>query len=156
MRKPVVGTAIGLGACLLLTTAMTTASATPPTSAAPAAPAASQRIQHPVLVDCLWHQRFRPTNFILACGDGNSVLAGMHWTQWNDNTAVAQGINWVNDCKPYCAKGTFRKYPVTVRLDQPTVWKKHPSVQHFTRMTMTYSGARPAGFTQVMTVPLWN
>ncbi|MER7834819.1 hypothetical protein ABTY98_02635 [Streptomyces sp. NPDC096040] len=150
MRRPVVGTAIGLGAALLLTAAMTTASATPPTPAAPRA------TQHPVLVDCLWHQRFRPTDFILACGDGNSVLTGMHWTQWNDSTAVAQGVNAVNDCKPYCAAGTFREYKVTVRLDRPTAWTKHPNVQQFTRMSLIYAGAKPEGYTQVMNYPLWN
>jgi hypothetical protein len=151
MRSPVVGTVIGLGAALLLTAGMTTASATPPTP-----PAARATVQHPVLVDCLWHQRFRPTDFLLACGDGNSILTGMHWTQWNDNTAVAQGVNAVNDCKPYCAAGKFHKYPVTVRLDRPASWTKHPNVQHFTRMNLTYSGARPEGYTQVMSYPMWN
>ncbi|MEU5311627.1 hypothetical protein [Streptomyces sp. NPDC021562] len=150
MRRPVLGTVIGLGAALLLTAGMTTASATPPTPAAPRA------ARHPVLVDCLWHQRYRPTDFILACGDGNSVLAGMHWVRWNDTSAVAQGVNWVNDCKPYCAAGTFHRYPVTVRLDRPTAWKKHPDVQQFTRLSLAYSGARPEGFSQVMTIPLWN
>ncbi|MEU0970509.1 hypothetical protein ABZ357_35770 [Streptomyces sp. NPDC005917] len=150
MRRPVVGTAIGLGAALLLTAAMTTASATPPTSAAPKA------TQHPVLVDCLWHQQFRPSDFILACGDGNSRLIGMHWTQWDDKTAVAVGVNVVNDCKPYCAAGTFHGYRVTVRLDLPTAWKKHPNVQQYTRMTLTYADARPQGYTQVMNYPLWN
>ncbi|WP_406431443.1 hypothetical protein OHB00_04460 [Streptomyces sp. NBC_00631] len=151
MRRPVVGTAIGLGAALLLTAGMTTASATPPTPSPSRASA-----QHPVLVDCLWHQRFRPTDFILACGDGNSLLTGMRWTQWNDRTAVAQGVNMVNDCKPYCAAGKFHKYSVTVRLDRPTAWTKHPNVQHFTRMNLTYSGARPEGYTQVMSYPMWN
>ncbi|MEU9450184.1 hypothetical protein [Streptomyces sp. NPDC048277] len=150
MRKPVVGTAIGLGTCLLLTAAMTTASATPPTAAA------ARAVQHPVLVDCLWHQRYRPTDFIVACGDGNSVLKSMHWTRWDDNAAVAQGVNWVNDCKPYCAAGTFHGYPVTIRLDRPTAWKKHANVEQFTRMSLTYRDARPEGFTQVMTIPLWN
>ncbi|MGW2958637.1 hypothetical protein ACWDGI_09115 [Streptomyces sp. NPDC001220] len=150
MRRPVVGTAIGLGAALLLTAGMTTASATPPT------PAASRAVQHPVLVDCLWHQRFRPTDFLLACGDGNSLLTGMRWTQWNDNTAVGHGVNAVNDCKPYCAAGHFRKYPVTVRLDRPTAWTKHPNVEQFTRMSLNYSGAKPEGYTQVMNYPLWN
>ncbi|MEU9387903.1 hypothetical protein AB0D38_46395 [Streptomyces sp. NPDC048279] len=150
MRRPVVGTAIGLGAALLLTAGMTTASATPPT------PTASRAVQHPVLVDCLWHQRFRPTDFMLACGDGNSLLTGIRWTQWNDNTAVGHGVNVVNDCKPYCAAGTFRKYPVTVRLDRPTAWTKHPNVQQFTRMSLNYDDAKPAGYTQVMNYPLWN
>ncbi|MER5515601.1 hypothetical protein [Streptomyces sp. NPDC002763] len=150
MRRPVVGTAIGLGAALLLTAGMTTASATPPT------PAASPAVQHPVLVDCLWHQRFRPTDFMLACGDGNSLLTGMRWTQWNDNTAVGHGVNVVNDCKPYCAAGTFHKYAVTVRLDRPTAWTKHPNVEQFTRMSLNYAAAKPEGYTQVMNYPLWN
>ncbi|MET9084479.1 hypothetical protein ABZX77_21795 [Streptomyces sp. NPDC004237] len=149
--RPVVGTAIGLGAALLLTAGMTTASATPPTPSATRASA-----QHPVLVDCLWHQRFRPTDFMLACGDGNSLLTGMRWTQWDDHTAVGQGVNVVNDCKPYCAAGTFHKYPVAVKLDRPISWTKHPNVQHFTRMNLTYSGARPEGYTQVMSYPMWN
>ncbi|MEU1167646.1 hypothetical protein ABZ372_48395 [Streptomyces sp. NPDC005921] len=149
--RPVVGTAIGLGAALLLTAGMTTASATPPTPSATRASA-----QHPVLVDCLWHQRFRPTDFMLACGDGNSLLSGMRWTQWDDRAAVGQGVNVVNDCKPYCAAGRFHKYPVTVKLDRPTSWTKHPNVQHFTRMNLTYSGARPEGYTQVMSYPMWN
>ncbi|MFK0150789.1 hypothetical protein ACIQVL_29275 [Streptomyces sp. NPDC090499] len=148
--RPVVGTAIGLGAALLLTAGMTTASATPPT------PSAAASAQHPVLVDCLWHQRYRPADFILACGDGNSLLTGMHWTQWNDTAAVAQGVNMVNDCKPYCAAGKFHKYPVTVRLDRPTSWTKHPNVQHFTRLNLTYSGAKPEGYAQVMKYAMWN
>jgi hypothetical protein len=150
MRGSVMGTAVTLAAGALLTAAMTTASASPPAAAGKADP------PRPVLVDCTWHQNVRPADFILACGDGNSRLMGLHWTQWSPDQATATGVNWVNDCKPYCAAGHFHGYRVTVRLDEPKSWKKHPSVQHYTRMNLTYAGARPDAFKQVMTYPLWD
>ncbi|MFE9453724.1 hypothetical protein [Streptomyces sp. NPDC006739] len=151
MRGRLTGTAITLGAGVLLTAGLTTASAAPPTTP-PTRAAALQ----PVLVDCLWHRNVRPADFILACGDGNSRLTALHWSQWGPSGAKAVGVNVVNDCDPYCAAGRFHPYPVTVRLDRPQPWKKDPGVRHFTRMTLTYSGARPDGYHQVETYPLWN
>jgi hypothetical protein len=171
MRGSLVGTAVTLAAGALLTAAMTTASASPPgaatasptvtaspTATATASPNASvaKPAPRPVLVDCAFARHVRPTDFILACGDGNSVLTKLNWTNWTDQTAVAEGMNAVNDCKPYCAAGTFHSYPVTVRLDRPEPWKRDPNVTQFTRMTLTFSGARPDGFNQVMTYPLWD
>ncbi|WP_430383460.1 hypothetical protein [Streptomyces sp. P10-4] len=153
MRGSVVGTAVTLAAGALLTAAMTTATASPPpTTPAPSRTGASQ----PVLVDCLWQQTVRPDDFILACGDGNSRLTGLRWSEWGPDGATAEGVNMVNDCKPYCAAGTFRSYPVTVRLDGATSWKKHPEVQRYDRMSLTYPEDRPEGFKQVMTYPLWD
>ncbi|MFG2881279.1 hypothetical protein ACGFYV_02965 [Streptomyces sp. NPDC048297] len=169
MRGSLVGTAVTLAAGALLTAAMPTASASPPggtaeaastpATASPSVPASApvaEPAPRPVLVDCAWARHVRPTDFILACGDGNSVLTHLNWTKWTDSGAVAEGMNAVNDCKPYCAAGTFHSYPVTVRLDRPEPWKKDPDVTHFTRMSLTYSDARPDGFTQVKTYPLWN
>ncbi|MFJ4323144.1 hypothetical protein ACIP3A_08515 [Streptomyces tricolor] len=153
MRGSVVGTAITLAAGALLTAAMTTATASPPpTAPAPSRTGASQ----PVLVDCLWQRTVRPDDFILACGDGNSRLTGLRWSEWGPDGATAEGVNMVNDCKPYCAAGTFRSYPVTVRLDGAKPWKKHPEVQRYDRMSLTYPEDRPEGFKQVMTYPLWD
>ncbi|ARP68700.1 hypothetical protein LK07_01745 [Streptomyces pluripotens] len=153
MRRSLVGTAVTLAVGTLLTAAMTTASASP---GAAATPTPEVRVPRPVLVDCLWHQDVRPADFILACGDGNSRLTGLHWAQWGPREATAIGMNVVNDCKPYCAAGTFHAYPVIVRLDDPMPWKKHPDVQHYTRMSLIYTDARPEGFGHVMTYPLWD
>ncbi|MFI0805913.1 hypothetical protein [Streptomyces echinatus] len=153
MRGTVVGTAVTLSAGALLTAAMTTATASPPTAATtPPRTAVAQ----PVLVDCVWQRTVRPIDFLLACGDGNSRLTGLHWEQWSPTKATAVGVNVVNDCKPYCAAGTFHSYPVTVRLDGTKPWKKHPGVQRYTLMTLTYSDSRPDGFKQVMSYPLWD
>ncbi|MFD5407875.1 hypothetical protein, partial [Streptomyces griseorubiginosus] len=122
-----------------------TAAGTSP-AARPAPELVTQTVQPrtglPVLVDCLWHPRVRPTNFMLACGDGNSRLASLHWTRWDARGARAAGVNWVNDCKPYCAAGHFHAYPVTVRLDRTRPWKKQPQVSHYSRITLTYPAAR--------------
>ncbi|MEU5792881.1 hypothetical protein ABZ800_05025 [Streptomyces sp. NPDC047813] len=151
MRGSVVGTAVTLAAAAVLA-AGTTASASPPTaSVAPTARAGDR-----VLVDCFSHRNVRPTDFILACGDGNSRLKGLNWTSWSDGGATGTGTNWVNDCKPYCAAGTFHPYPVVIRLSGGTQWKKHPSFNRFTQLTLTYSGARPQGFQHVMSFPLWD
>ncbi|MGW4563121.1 hypothetical protein ACWEN3_12160 [Streptomyces sp. NPDC004561] len=153
MRGSLVGTAVTLAAGALLTAAMTTASASPPT---PAAPPVQGDHSRPVLVDCFFHRNVRPVDFILACGDGNSRLTGMRWTEWGRDGAQGMGVNWVNDCKPYCAAGTFHSYPVVIRLSGEQTWKKHRSFQRFTQMSLTYTGARPEGFKQVMTYSLWD
>nr|WSY49120.1 hypothetical protein OG999_02460 [Streptomyces sp. NBC_00886] len=145
---------VTLCAAALLAPAVGTSSAAPAT--VHAVPAAHQQLADPVLVDCLWHSEVRPTDFMLACGDGNSRLTSLHWTYWNDNSAKATGFNVVNDCKPYCAAGKFHSYPVVVRLDNPQPWKKHPQVQHYSRISLTYTDGRPDEFAHVVTYPLWN
>jgi hypothetical protein len=121
------------------------------------APAASgQQPGQPVIVDCLWKSHVRPGDFMLACGDGNSRLTTLHWSQWGPDSAVASGVNVVNDCKPYCAAGKFHAYRVTVRLDHAQSWKKHPRVQRYAQMSLVYSGSRPSGFEQTVVYPLWD
>ncbi|MFE1289890.1 hypothetical protein [Streptomyces sp. NPDC058751] len=151
MRTNSIRTAFTVGAAASLAAVMGTA------SAAPAAPhAARPRQAPPVLVDCFWHPDVRPAEFVLACGDGNSRLVSLHWSHWNQKSAVARGVNMVNDCKPYCAAGKFHSYPVVVRLDHPQPWKKKPQLQHYTRMTLVYTHDHPDGYAQKVSYPLWN
>ncbi|MGW7255068.1 hypothetical protein [Streptomyces sp. NPDC054834] len=162
MRGPVVWTAITLWTGALLAAAVPPAAATAPASSSAAASAAASaasstaaRQTRPVLIDCFGHPDVHPAAFILACGDGNSRLARMRWSQWGPMSATATGVNLVNDCKPFCAAGRFHAYAVTMRLDRPKPWKKHPQLQHYTRITLTYTGnSRPEGFPRVVTYPL--
>ncbi|MGV9253671.1 hypothetical protein [Streptomyces sp. NPDC003697] len=149
-------------AAVMVCTAASLATLTGTATAAPAVtgsdPGAVTRQQslRPVLVDCFWHPRQRPDGFILACGDGNSRLESLSWSHWSRNSATARGVNMVNDCVPYCAVGTFHAYQVVVRLDSPKPWKKHPSLQHFTRISLAYPDGRPDGFERVMIIQLWD
>jgi hypothetical protein len=181
VRRTVPTAAVTLGAAALLSAVMTTASAAPPpattttaatttaTSPAAASPAITvsvtagqalarhpHPVNRPVLVDCFWHARVRPTDFMLACGDGNSRLASLHWLHWGEHSAMARGVNWVNDCKPYCAAGKFHPYRVTVRLDHAERWKRHPRLEQFTRMRLYYPADRPESYKRVMTLSLWS
>ncbi|MEV6841561.1 hypothetical protein AB0N17_45235 [Streptomyces sp. NPDC051133] len=107
------------------------------------------------MVDCLWHARIRPTYFVLACGDGNSRLSSLMWSHWGFRSAVAQGYSVVNDCKPYCALGTFHSYPVTIRLSGPKPLKDDAQHLHYTQLTISYEGYnRPEGFPQTLVYPL--
>lgn len=150
---------------LFAVAALATAAGTPPGARSAPAPVAQtaqtaqtaqQRIDLPVLVGCLWQPEVRPSDFMLACGDGNSRLASLHWSQWGTDSARAEGVNWVNDCKPYCAAGRFHAYPVTVRLDQPQPWKKQPELSRYSRITLVYTDSRPERFSQTVSYPLWD
>ncbi|MGW1541227.1 hypothetical protein ACWCPM_13490 [Streptomyces sp. NPDC002309] len=125
-------------------------------SGAPSRASTAHEAKEPVLVDCFWRTTVRPDDFMLACGDGNSRLASLKWLRWDGEAAMARGVNWVNDCKPYCAAGRFRSYPVTVRLEEPKPWKKNPEMQQYGKMSLTYPEGRPEGFTKVETYPLWS
>ncbi|MEU0440502.1 hypothetical protein ABZ202_12100 [Streptomyces sp. NPDC006186] len=145
MRTHMVRTGLALGALAALTAAT-----------APVSASARQAESPPVLVDCLWHAQVRPAEFILACGDGNSRLVSLHWSRWDERAATAEGVNMVNDCKPYCAAGRFHDYAVTVRLDKPQTWKKDPKLRQYTRMTLTYENTRPERLAQTVVYPLWS
>jgi hypothetical protein len=69
---------------------------------------------------------------------------------------VGSGLDMVNDCQPYCAAGKFHSYPVTVRLDRPATWQKHPELQRFTRLQLVYTDGRPAQTEREVTYKLWD
>ncbi|MPY35397.1 hypothetical protein FNH09_30445 [Streptomyces adustus] len=151
-------TAVTLWAAATLVTALGTTSAAPAAATSdshPAGPAARASVL-PVLLGCLSDPEVRPSEFILACGDGNSRLAALHWSSWDANDAVATGYNAVNDCKPFCAAGKFHSYPVIVVLEHPHTWKQNPRVLQFTQMNLVFPGDRPEGYDRVVNIPLWN
>ncbi|MCF3181703.1 hypothetical protein IPZ70_17385 [Streptomyces polychromogenes] len=115
--------------------------------AALAAPASAQSAPadpYPVVVvDCFSAAQVQPEEYILACGDGNNRLVGLHWHTWGAGTATATGTDMVNDCRPYCAAGRFRPYPVEVTLSAPRPWPTHPGVQRFTVIRLLYTDTAP-------------
>uniref|UniRef100_A0AAU2K2H3 Secreted protein n=1 Tax=Streptomyces sp. NBC_00049 TaxID=2903617 RepID=A0AAU2K2H3_9ACTN len=129
-------------AATLLCAAAALAAATLPASAQPRA--VSAPAPDPVVVDCFSKAQVRPDEYLLACGDGNNRLVGLHWDTWGPKTATATGTDMVNDCRPYCAAGRFRPYPVTVTLSSPQPWPDHPDVQRFTMIRLLYTDTAPA------------
>ncbi|MGD3111681.1 hypothetical protein [Streptomyces sp. YGL11-2] len=131
--------------------ALATATAAP-ASAAPDPPPRARV----AVVDCTGNTQVRPGEFMLACGDGNNVLTSLRWSRWQPQAALAEGTDMVNDCKPYCAAGHFHGYAVHVRLAHPQQRTGHPGQWHFTQVTLTYSGSRPADTPAVVTSRLWG
>jgi hypothetical protein len=65
--------------------------------------------KHPVAV-------VRPTSIVIACGDGNQYLTGVHWSSWATANAKGTGTLHYNDCTPNCAAGHFHTVRATVSL----------------------------------------
>ncbi|MCX4508841.1 MULTISPECIES: hypothetical protein [Streptomyces] len=108
-----------------------------------------------VVIDCFSKPQVRPSDFLIACGDGNSGLTQLKWTNWGQTTATGRGLNFVNDCKPYCAAGKFHSYPVEVTLEQPKPWPKDPGQQRYTQMRLVFTDGRPAHLAEDVTYKLW-
>jgi hypothetical protein len=95
-----------------------------------------------VLWDCEGNPQVEPSSYVLACGDGNSGLTGVHWTTWRPEDATGTGAEYLNDCTPNCATGHFHNYPVDVSL-AGSVLVAQDKPFGYTRITLTFTAARP-------------
>jgi len=57
--------------------------------------------------------------------------AGLRWLSWGGPIAIARGFAWLNDCRPYCARGRFHRHKAIVRVRRP----RHGL---YTRMTIKF------------------
>ncbi|MGW5849100.1 hypothetical protein ACWFQ8_14305 [Streptomyces sp. NPDC055254] len=97
-----------------------------------------------VVVDCFSEGQVRPEEYLLACGDGNNRLVDLRWDTWGAKTATATGTDMVNDCRPNCAAGRFRAYPVTVTLSSPEPWPEQPGTERYAMIRLVYSDTAPS------------
>lgn len=86
-----------------------------------------------------------PASLILTCADANYQLAALKWRGWGRATATATANAKANDCKPNCAAGHMHAFPVTVRA---TGIEACGRARIYTRLTIVYAHARPAGIAQ--------
>jgi hypothetical protein len=118
-----------------------------------------------VVVNCLFREQTRPSDFILTCADAGDVLAHLHWVSWGPTAAFATGTEQINDCTPDCAAGKFINYPVLVDLWRPESLPHHPGQLYFSRVTRVYTSNRPplyfcngkhTCYPQTATFDLWS
>ena len=85
---------------------------------------------------------------ILYTGDGSGILGGfdgtgavhpgrLMWQTWTATRATGSGADWIDDCRPNCANGTFKAHAVKVVAFRP-------EGGHFTRLTLSFHGAHGA------------
>src|SRR4051794_11179871 len=63
-------------------------------------------------------KHYKPHRILVACGNGNAYVNQLQWTKWNRHKARGHGVWWQNDCKPDCARGTFKHYALRMHLSQ--------------------------------------
>jgi hypothetical protein len=98
------------------------------------------------LVDanCYSVGQVKPSQIVLACGDGNAVALGLTWSAWTGQGAQGVGYLKQNTCTPDCAAGVFVNYPAHFALSETV---SAAGRAYFTRVTITFTGKSPIGRT---------
>jgi hypothetical protein len=84
----------------------------------------------------------RPAQIVYT-GDGSGILGGfdgsrgrgfghISWTHWSRGSAFGHGADWIDDCRPDCADGTYTAHSATANAFRPRSG-------HFTRLTIKSS-----------------
>jgi hypothetical protein len=84
---------------------------------------------------------YKPSQIIVTCADAGTVVRGITWKSYGDQTAQGSGTANVNACDPNCAAGKFSMFPAAIKLSAPKDCGKDTQ---FTHLVVTYTGARPA------------
>lgn len=84
----------------------------------------------------------RPKTVTLTCADAGVVLSKLSWSSFGGSAAKAKGQIAINTCKPNCAAGATKTYPVTVTASKPKACKRAVSV--YGRVAVTFTGAKPS------------
>jgi hypothetical protein len=96
-----------------------------------------------VVAQCTQPGQVKPSEIVLACGDGNSVAQQLHWRAWGRNSASGSGILSQNDCTPYCAAGTFHNYPAHFGLSDAV---RAGGREYYTVVKVTFTGKVPSPY----------
>lgn len=104
----------------------------------------------PTISDC-GAQVLAPSSITLTCADANYGLTTMKWQNWGSATASGSGMATANDCTPNCAAGTFHSY--AVRATASAVQTCLSGRKQYTRLVVSYPGARPKGIGATDTWP---
>lgn len=127
-----------LAAIMILATAAGLATVAAPAVRA-AGPAAAKV---PVAYDCRgWHDgQLRPARLELSC-DGNVAVTVAGWRYWSGISARTRTATlWVNNCRPDCAAGHYRKYAATVVLYRA---RTRDRARYYSRLKLTYRHRGP-------------
>jgi hypothetical protein len=91
--------------------------------------------------DCLGPE-VRPSELLLACGDGTEWFDVSRWTRWTRRSARAVGISHTRDCTPSCVAGRDRARRAVVLLDRP---RPCGGRVLFTRLRIVLGGVSASG-----------
>jgi len=129
---------------LALSGSMTAAASTAPTGQSQSGRVTSKAVHHHkakavhhhkvVVFNCRGRAKVRPRTFVITCADRNDYLTKLRWDSWGPASAVGQGVEWLNNCKPDCASGTFHHHSVQVLFWRIRPVRHHAHEVYFTRL----------------------
>jgi hypothetical protein len=82
-----------------------------------AGPAAAQTPDATLPSNCL-DQQVAPASVTFTCADGGFIAHDLTWSNWGAPQPRATGTASINDCRPNCAHGHFKDFPIEVVADQ--------------------------------------
>jgi hypothetical protein len=80
----------------------------------------------------------RPSALLVTCADGTFFLAGLKWSRWGPDQAIAAGTAGRNSCVPDCRRGRVTARRIVVRLYRARICRN--GRREFTRFTFTFVG----------------
>jgi hypothetical protein len=89
----------------------------------------------------------RPKTLTLTCGDGNTVLASLHWSSFGGSVARASATFETNTCSPNCAQGKVVRYSVTAKATDPRTCKK--GLRVYNKLALVFTGRAPSSATNL-------
>jgi hypothetical protein len=93
-----------------------------------------------VVGDCTKSQ-VKPTEIVLACGDGNAEVLHIHWQSFGGARAAGSGSYVYNTCTPTCVAGKFKSYSVTLTVSKPQ--KCFDMYDDYREMSLVFAAGAP-------------
>lgn len=86
----------------------------------------------------------KPSRIVFACADFGLYANHFDWKHWGQRKAKASGVLHAKVCKPDCASGYYKDYPVEIMLHKIKTWSCNGFRARFYRkVKMSFPGARP-------------
>jgi hypothetical protein len=88
--------------------------------------------------------KVKPKRIVLACADFGLFANHFHWSHWGHRKAKAKGVLHAKVCKPSCAEGFFKDYPVEIVLRRiKTRTCNGKRARYYTKVKLNFPGAHP-------------
>jgi hypothetical protein len=107
--------------------------------AAREARASAAAVASVAVYDCSNQPQVRPSTFDFFC-DGSGSFTKLRWSTWNASIAAGTGVEYVDNCSPNCAQGTWSHRTVDLIFWRSEPVKGHPGERGYTQMTTLYPG----------------
>jgi len=88
--------------------------------------------------------KVKPNRIVFACADFGLYANHFNWKHWGNRKAKTKGVLHAKVCKPDCASGYFKDYPVKLTLHKIKSYNCDGFRARFYRkVKMSFPGARP-------------